>query len=142
MFARLLDFCDSLMAEEYACYINVRIIEQASRMELSAYEDPHFYDRLDRARVQGAKIVSAMIQASGRLVQRSVSPMEALQQSPFFLLMLSRLSVSLGCRCSFRATILNPRASLSAKQTPARRELDYLRTWPARRAPRNSRFSD
>ena len=43
-------------------------MEHASRLDLTRYEDPLFYDKMERARVQGTDRVM-MIQMIGRLVQ-------------------------------------------------------------------------
>src|ERR1019366_3970242 len=64
--SRLVDFCDSGSADKFTCYINVRIMEHAASLDLVSYEDPHFYDKLERARVQGTDRIG-MIQATGRL---------------------------------------------------------------------------
>src|SRR5262249_464722 len=45
--ARLIAFCDTVLADRFNSHVNVRIIEHASRMELSAYENPQFYDQLE-----------------------------------------------------------------------------------------------
>ena len=42
-------------------------MEQASRLDLATYENPVFYDRLERARVQATDRL-AMIQQMGRLI--------------------------------------------------------------------------
>src|SRR5260370_10158229 len=49
---RAIDYFDSLLANRYTQYVSVRVMEQAARLDLTTYEDPIFYDRLERARVQ------------------------------------------------------------------------------------------
>src|SRR5579875_199911 len=49
---RIVDFCDTLLADKYTRHVSVRVMEHASRLDLSSYEDPVFYDKLERARVQ------------------------------------------------------------------------------------------
>ncbi len=70
--ARLVDFCDTALNERYTRHVNMRIMRHAATLDLSSFEDPQFYDRLERARVQGADRVG-MIQESGLLVQQVVS---------------------------------------------------------------------
>ena len=43
---------DALLAGRYMNHISVRVMEHAASLDLLAYEDPVFYDRLERARVQ------------------------------------------------------------------------------------------
>ena len=64
--ARLVDFCDTALNERYTRHVNIRIMRHAATLDLCSYEDPQFYDRLERARVQGADRVG-MIQESGRV---------------------------------------------------------------------------
>ena len=52
--ARLVDFCDTSLNERYTRHVNIRIMRHAATLDLTSYEDPQFYDRLERARVQGA----------------------------------------------------------------------------------------
>ena len=47
-------------------------MEQAARLDLTTYEDPVFYDRLERARVQATDRL-AMIQQMGRLIQQVIT---------------------------------------------------------------------
>src|SRR3984893_11887677 len=50
---RVLDFCDSVLADKFTRHISIRILKHASRLDLTSYEDPLFYDMMERARVQG-----------------------------------------------------------------------------------------
>src|ERR1019366_1030141 len=69
--ARLVDFCNTSLNERYTRHVNTRIMRHAATLDLSSYEDPEFYDRLERARVQGADRIG-MIQESGQMVQQVV----------------------------------------------------------------------
>jgi ATP-binding cassette subfamily B protein len=66
---RITDYCDTVLADKYAKHISVRIMQHASRLDLTSYEDATFQDKLERARVQGTDRV-LMIQAAGRLIQQ------------------------------------------------------------------------
>jgi ATP-binding cassette, subfamily B, bacterial len=125
--ARLVDFCDSSLNERYTRHVNIRIMRHAATLDLSSYEDPEFYDRLERARVQGADRVG-MIQESGGLVQQVVSTVTLAAGiwfiSPWILIALV-LCVVPEFLAETKFAYLG--YSLSVRQTPARRELDYLR---------------
>lgn len=69
--ARLIDFCDNVLADKYTRYISTQIMRHAASLDLATYENYNFYDKLDRARVQGTDRIG-MIQASGRLVQEVI----------------------------------------------------------------------
>jgi len=70
--ARLTDFCDTVLADKYTRHISTRIMEHASRLDLTRYEDPSFFDKMERARVQGTDRVM-MIQMTGRLMQEGIT---------------------------------------------------------------------
>ena len=88
---RLIDYLDTLLAGKYMNYISVRVMEHASSLDLIAYEDPVFYDRLERARVQ-AQDRLYMIQAIGRLIQQVITTITLsvtiMLFSPWLLLLL------------------------------------------------------
>jgi ATP-binding cassette subfamily B protein len=125
--ARLVDFCNTSLNERYTRHVNTRIMRHAATLDLCSYEDPEFYDRLERARVQGADRVG-MIQASGQMVQQVVSTVTLAAGicviSPWILLALI-VCVVPEFLAETKFAFLG--YSLSVQQTPSRRELDYLR---------------
>jgi ATP-binding cassette subfamily B protein len=125
--ARLVAFCDTALNERYTRHVNTRIMRHAATLDLCSYEDPEFYDRLERARVQGADRVG-MIQESGQLVQQVVSTLSLAAGicviSPWIMLALI-VCVVPEFLAETKFAFLG--YSLSVRQTPARRELDYLR---------------
>src|SRR5262249_23527275 len=44
--------CDSLLGDRFTNRISLRLMEHATRLDLSHFEDPVFYDKLERARRQ------------------------------------------------------------------------------------------
>jgi ATP-binding cassette subfamily B protein len=125
--ARLTDFLDALLAEKYTRYVSLLVMKHAAELDLQAYEDPVFYDRLERARVQATDRLG-MIQAIGRLVQQTVTAIlmsaSIVAFSPWLLLLLFAgvLPAFLGeSHFAFLGYEKNSR------QTPVRRQLDYLR---------------
>ena len=124
---RLIDFCDAVLADRYTRYISTQIMEHAASLDLSTYEDYKFYDKLDRARVQGTDRIY-MIQSSGRLVQEVIMTaslaVSILFFSPWilFALIVCIVPAFLGeTHFAFLGY------SLSFNQTKARREMEYLR---------------
>ncbi len=127
LITRAIDYSDSLLANRYTQYVSVRVMEQAARLDLTTYEDPVFYDRLERARVQATDRL-AMIQQMGRLIQQIITTLvfsAALAwASPWLVLLLAAgvLPSFLGeTHYAFLGYAKNFR------QTPARRQMDYLR---------------
>ncbi len=72
LLTRAIDYSDSLIANRYTQHVSVRVMEQASRLDLTTYENPLFYDRLERARVQATDRLG-MIQQIGRLFQQVIT---------------------------------------------------------------------
>jgi len=125
--ARLVDFCDTALNERYTRHVNTKIMRHAATLDLCSFEDPQFYDRLERARVQGADRVG-MIQESGVLVQQVITTVTLAVGicaiSPWILLALI-VCVVPEFLAETKFAFLG--YSLSVNQTPRRRELDYLR---------------
>jgi ATP-binding cassette subfamily B protein len=124
---RLIDYLDALLAGRYMNHISVRVMEHAASLDLLAYEDPVFYDRLERARVQATDRLY-MIQAIGRLIQQVITTItlsiSIVVFSPWLLLLLivGVIPAFVGeTHFAFLGYAKNFR------QTPIRRQLDYLR---------------
>ena len=124
---RIIDYLDALLAGKYTRHVSVRVMEHAASLDLLAYEDPAFYDRLERARVQATDRLY-MIQAIGRLIQQVITTItlsiSIMVFSPWLLLLLivGVIPAFLGeTHFAFLGYAKNFR------QTPVRRQLDYLR---------------
>jgi ATP-binding cassette subfamily B protein len=124
---RGISYCDTLLADKYTRHISVRVMEHASRLDLSSYEDPNFYDKLERARVQATDRL-LMIQMMGLLLQQLITTVtlaaSILFFSPWLLLVLIVCVVPAFVGESHFAFM---GYSLAFSQTPVRRQLDYLR---------------
>ncbi len=127
LISRGVDYSDSLLADRYTHYVSVRVMRQAAELDLTTYEDPVFYDRLERARVQATDRL-AMIQQMGRLLQQGLTTLIwtsiLLYYSPWLVLLLAFgvLPTFLGeTHFAFLGYAKNFR------QTPAKRQMDYLR---------------
>ena len=125
--ARAIDYSDSLLADKYTRYVSIQVMRHSAELDLIAYEDPAFYDRLERARVQATDRLG-MIQAIGRLIQLVITTATLsaaiIGHSPWLMLLLvgGVLPAFLGeSHFAFLGYAKNFR------QTPARRQLDYLR---------------
>jgi ATP-binding cassette subfamily B protein len=125
---RSVDYLDEVLAGRFTMYSSLRIMKHATELDLASYEDPSFYDQLERARVQSIDRVS-MIRALGQLLQQSVVAISLAASvflfSPWLVLILVGCVVPafLGeTHYAFQGY------ALRFRQTPVRRRLDYLRT--------------
>jgi len=127
MVTRLIDYFDNLLADRYTHHVSIEVMRHAAALDVTAYEDPVFYDRLERARAQATDRL-AMIQSMGRLLQQTVTAVvftgALLYYSPWLmvLLLIGVLPSFLGeTHFAFLGYAKNFR------QTPANRQMDYLR---------------
>ncbi|QHN03952.1 ABC transporter ATP-binding protein [Granulicella sp. WH15] len=127
LITRTIDYSDSLIANRYTQYVSVRVMEQASRLDLTTYENPLFYDRLERARVQATDRLG-MIQQMGRLFQQLITTIvfsaALFWASPWLVLLLifGVLPSFLGeTHFAFLGYAKNFR------QTRAKRQMEYFR---------------
>jgi ATP-binding cassette, subfamily B, bacterial len=125
--SRAVDYFDNLLADRYTHHVSVEVMRKAAALDVTVYEDPVFYDRLERARVQATDRL-AMIQQMGRFIQQTVTAVAfsavLLWYSPLLLLLLvvGIIPAFLGeSHFSFLTYAKNFR------QTPMRRKMDYLR---------------
>ena len=124
---RTIDYFDALLADKYTRHVSIEVMKHAAALDLATYEDPVFYDRLERARVQATDRLG-MIQSIGRLVQQVITAVSLsvsiIVFSPWLLLLLilGVIPAFLGeSHFAFLGYATNFR------QTPIRRQLDYLR---------------
>jgi ATP-binding cassette subfamily B protein len=127
MLARAVDYLDSLLSDKYTRYVSIEVMRHAAELDLAAYEDPLFYDRLERARVQATDRLG-MIQSVGRLLQQIVTTLSLsisiVYFSPWLLLLLVAGVVPAFLGESHFAFL---EYAKNFRQTPVRRNLDYLR---------------
>jgi len=125
--SRGIDFLDALLADKYTRHVSVLVMKHAAELDLVAYENPEFYDRMERARVQATDRLG-MIQSIGRLVQLFVTTItlsvSIVLFSPWLLLLLVAGVVPAFMGESHFAFLGYAK---NFRQTPIRRQLDYLR---------------
>jgi ATP-binding cassette, subfamily B, bacterial len=125
--SRSVDYFDNLLADRYTHHVSVEVMRKAASLDVTVYEDPVFYDRLERARVQATDRL-AMIQQMGRLIQQTVTALAfsavLIRYSPFLLLLLVAGIIPAFLGESHFAFLTYAK---NFRQTPLRRQMDYLR---------------
>src|SRR5580658_8564604 len=125
--ARSVDYFDNLLADRYTHHVSVEVMRKAAALDVTVYEDPVFYDRLERARVQATDRL-AMIQQMGRLIQQSATALAfsalLVKYSPLLLLLLIAGVIPAFVGESHFAFLTYAKNFM---QTPLRRQMDYLR---------------
>ena len=127
LLTRTIDYFDSLLADRYTHHVSIEVMRQAAQLDLTTYEDPVFYDRLERARVQATDRL-VLIQQMGRLYQQIITTLiftgTLLYYSPWLMVLLA-----LGVIPSFlgETHFAFLGYAKNFRQTPAKRQMDYLR---------------
>jgi ATP-binding cassette, subfamily B, bacterial len=124
---RAIDYTDALLANRYTQYVSVRVMEQAARLDLTTYENPAYYDRLERARVQATDRL-AMIQQMGRLIQQVITTLTfsaALAWASPWLVLLLAAGVLPSFVGETHYAFLG--YAKNFRQTPAKRQMEYIR---------------
>ena len=124
---RAVDYTDSLLADRYTHHVSIEVMRQAARLDLATYEDPDFYDRLERARVQATDRL-LMIQQMGRLFLQVLTTLiwsaQLVYSSPWLMLLLIA-----GVLPSFfgETHFAFLGYAKNFRQTPVKRVMEYLR---------------
>jgi len=133
LISRTVDFFEAVLADRYVRHVSVKVMEHASRLDLMTYEDPAFHDKLERARVQSTDRVG-LIRSVGQMLQQAVTAVTlaigVATFSPWLLALLVAgvVPVFLG-----ESHFAFAGYALAFRQTPVRRQLDYLRVLGASR---------
>jgi ATP-binding cassette subfamily B protein len=125
--SRLISLIDSLLGDRFTHRLDVMIMQHASSLDLASFEDPLFYDKMERARQQARARLGMLVSLASMARQTItlITMMAAVAAfSPWLLVLLaaSTVPVFLG---ETKFAFLN--YSLLFRQTPAKRELEYLR---------------
>jgi ATP-binding cassette subfamily B protein len=125
--ARASGLVESLLGDLFSIHISVRLMEHAATLDLEQFENPSFYDVLERARRQiGSQIgLITSLTGMGQDALTLFSLASALLVYKPWLLLLLALAVLPSFFSETRFAGLG--YSLLYRWTPQRRQLDYLR---------------
>lgn len=124
---RFISLVDSLLGDRFTNEITVKLMQHAGTLDLVSFEDPVFYDKMERARRQTTARLGMLAGLAG-MAQQLITLLSMLSAVLFFypwlllLLIAAMVPVFLG---ETRFAMLN--YSMLYRYTPERRELDYLR---------------
>ncbi|MDQ6704837.1 MAG: ABC transporter ATP-binding protein, partial [Acidobacteriota bacterium] len=124
---RLNALCDSLLGDRFINNVSVRLMRHAAELDLVSFEDPVFYDKLERARRQTTGrlgLLSALLNIGQDTVSLVSLSVGLIVFSPWLMVLLAAavLPSFLG-----ETHFTSLAYSVLYRWTPQRRELDYLR---------------
>ncbi|HVN04446.1 MAG TPA: ABC transporter ATP-binding protein [Bryobacteraceae bacterium] len=127
LLARANSLADSLLGDRFTNRISVRLIEHATQLDLASFEDPVFYDKLERARRQTTGrigLLAAVLNVGQDTVSLISLSAGLVVFSPWLMVLLvaAVIPAFLG-ETHFTALAY----SVLYRWTPQRRLLDYLR---------------
>jgi len=118
---------ESLLGDLFSIHTSIRLMEHAATLDLAQFEDPAFYDQLERARRQTVGrigLLSELLTMGQDLLTLATLGTALAVYSPWLLLLLAIavLPSFLG-----ETHFAGLEYSLLFRYTPERRQLDYLR---------------
>ncbi|WP_205771881.1 ABC transporter ATP-binding protein [Mucilaginibacter terrenus] len=124
---RAITLFDSLLGDLFSNHTSVKIMNHAATLDLDQFEDAVFYDKLERARQQtvGRTILLSQVMSQVQdLITMGFLAAGLMAFNPWLILLLlvTILPAFLG-----ESYFNDQTYALSRRQTPERRELDYLR---------------
>ena len=125
--ARASSLMESLLGDLFSNSMSVRLMEHAARLDLAQFEDPEFYDHLERARRQTVgriALLSLLLSMSQDALTLLTLAGALIAYSPWLLLLLAVAVVPSFLGETHFASL---GYSLLFRWTPERRQLDYLR---------------
>ena len=127
LLARASMLAEALLGDLFSNRVSVRLMEHAATLDLAMFEDPVFYDHLERARRQTVGRIGLIAQLLGigeGLITLLTLSAALLAFNPWLmLLLLVAILPSFLSETRFAAM----QYSLMFRWTPQRRQLDYLR---------------
>ena len=127
LLGRAVNLCDSLMGDQFTNHVSLRLMEHADRLDLTSFEDPVYYDKLERARRQSTgrlAMIGQLAMMTQQVVTLALLSAAIVSFSPWFLVMLVGAVIPAFIGETKFALLAY---SMLYNWTPERRELDYLR---------------
>ena len=125
--ARAVEYWDGRIADEFVKHCGLLVMKHASTLDLESFEDPSFYDQLERARCQSTDRIG-ILRPLGETIQQLITlaslSIGVILFSPLMLVLLIIAVVPAFLGESYFVSLAY---SLTYSLVPLRREMDYLR---------------
>ena len=127
MLGRAIEYWDGRVADQFVKHCGLLVMKHASTLDLQSFEDPTFYDQLERARCQSTDRIG-ILKALGEALQQAITLLSlsvgVMLFSPLMFALIILAVVPAFVSESYFASLTY---SLAYSQVPLRREMDYLR---------------
>jgi ATP-binding cassette subfamily B protein len=125
--SRAISLLDTLIGDLFANTTSVKIMQHAARLDLEQFEDSQFYDKLERARQQTVGRTILLSQVLSQLQDSITMTFLAVGLMTFNPWLILLLLVAVVPAFLGESHFNNRSYLLNRRQTPERRELDYIR---------------
>lgn len=127
LLSRAISLVDGLLADLIANKTSVDIMRHAATLDLYQFEDPEFYDKMERARRQTtgrSMLMSQLLAQFQSIITLFVLGISVIAFNPWLILLLVVAVIPSFIQENY---FNQKKYSLTRSWTPERRELDYLR---------------
>lgn len=127
LLGRVNTLCDSLLGDRFTNRVSLRLMHHADRLDLAFFEDPAFYDKLERARRQTTGrlgLLAALLNTGQDLLSLISLSAGLIVFSPWLMVLLIAAVIPAFLGETHFTTLAY---SILYRRTPERRQLDYLR---------------
>src|SRR6185312_12064709 len=125
--SRATTLVDSLLGDLFSNHTSVQIMEHAATLDLDQFEDSEFYDKLERARQQTVGrtvLLSQILSQVQDIITMAFLAAGLVVFNPWLLVLLF---IAVLPAFAGESYFNDKNYSLTRRQTPERRELDYMR---------------
>jgi len=125
--SRATTLVDSLLGDLFSNHTSIQIMEHAATLDLDQFEDSEFYDKLERARQQTVGrtiLLSQMLSQVQDIITMAFLAAGLIVFNPWLIVLLF---IAVLPAFSGESYFNDKNYSLTRRQTPERRELDYMR---------------
>jgi ATP-binding cassette subfamily B protein len=125
--SRLITLLDSLLGDRFTNHVSLKLLSHATSLDLASFEDPDLCDKMERARRQASARLGTLTSLAA-MFRQTLTLLSMISViflfSPWLLCLLVAGTVPLFLS-ETKLALLN--YSILFRQTPQRRELDYVR---------------
>jgi len=125
--SRATTLVDSLLGDLFSNHTSIQIMEHAATLDLDQFEDSEFYDKLERARQQTVGrtiLLSQMLSQVQDIITMAFLAAGLVVFNPWLIVLLF---IAVLPAFAGESYFNDKNYSLTRRQTPERRELDYMR---------------
>jgi ATP-binding cassette subfamily B protein len=127
LLGRATNLCEGMLGDRFAERMSVQLMAHAAKLDLASFEDPDFYDKLERARRQTTGrmgLLGSLLNVGQDVLSLATLSAGLLVYSPWLVLLLIGTMVPAFVGETYFTALGQ---AVMSRRTPQRRQLDYFR---------------